>query len=545
MRNLSMGVIFFLIPIFSIVAGAGQQQRGTVTNGPAKISYYSQLGNAAQVMKSFSEHPGWREVQKRLNIEIDFRSPAAGNETEQFNLMVASRDFTDIIVYGWLNVPGGPAGYIRDDVIIPLNDVIDKWAPDLKNTFKKFPIAKREATLDDGTLYVFPQLYSNASLASWYGPIFRRDLLERVPGLDASQFPNSMETLEEWEKILLTVKNSGLKSDSGHDIIPLSFSFDGNYHNSGLIIGAWGISTRFTQENGIPVYGPVDPRYREYLTLMKRWYDLGILDREFAANVTRVMQEKILDNRVFATAGSMGSYVTNFTELARPRNPAFTFNTTKYPVLKKGEQPALGFRTFDFAGSGAAISTACKNIESAARLLNYDYSDEGYILMNFGIEGETFNWDTGIPYTTDLIVGTHRGYPRYTDLIVNNPNFSRDTTGSAYIRGGNYYGVKSGEYLEQRDSLPEQNGPNGRALWMASLNKIKVPAVTPTQEESAEFSRIMNGINTYVDEMTVKFIMGVEPLSKFDEFVATQKRMGIDRALEIMRDQIDRYNKRP
>jgi putative aldouronate transport system substrate-binding protein len=550
MKKLICGLIVFCTLAVSVFAGAGGQQAGgSGASGPVKLSYYEGLGRAAQGHKSLATHPGWIEMQKRLNIEIEFRAPAVGNETEQFNLMIASRELPDIITYGWLSVPGGPAGYIRDDVIIKLNDVIDKWAPDLKKAFAKFPVAKREATLDDGTLYVFPQIYSNDALAYFWGPLVRKDLLEKIPGIDASKFPDNMETIEEWEKILLAVKNSGLKGDSGRDIIPLGITLDGNWHSGYFIVGAWGIGTRFTQEDGNPVYGPSDPRYLEYLTLMKRWFDLGILDREYpanAANNNRLFDEKVLDNRIFALAGAMGGASTRFTGLARPKNPAFTLATTKYPVLKKGDRPPLAFRTFDFTGTGAAITTACKNVEAAVKLLNYDYSDDGYILANFGIEGQTFTWDTRTPYTTQFITSTHNGYPRYTDLIMKNPDgFSRDIATGVFVRVGNHVGVKSPEFLEQRDNLPEQVGPRGRGMWMTATQKTKMPAVTPTQEESAEFARIMNEINTYVDEMTIKFIMGDEPLGRFNEFVATQKRMGLDRALQIQKAQIDRYNKRP
>jgi putative aldouronate transport system substrate-binding protein len=531
------------IPLFA--GGGGQQSGGSSAGGPVKLSYYEGLGPAATVLKSFATHMGWMEMQKRLNIELEFRSPPVGNEGEQFNLMMASRDFPDIITYGWFGAAGGPARYIQDDVIIKLNDVIDKYAPDTKKAFAKFPVAKREATLDDGTLYCFPQIYTNDALAFQWGPIIRRDLLDKVPGVDASKFPESMETIDEWEKMLTTVKNSGLKSDSGHDIIPFSFVMNGDWHNSGVIVGAFGVTSRFTQENGNPVYGPADPRYRDYLALMKRWYDNGLIDKEFAANTMAILDAKTLENRVFAFPGSMGNNITRYTGMGRPKNPNFLLNTVKYPVLKKGDTPVIVFRTNDYNGAGAAITTACKNIEAAAKLLNYDYSDEGYILLNFGIEGVTFNWDTSLNYVTPLISGTHNGYPRYTDLIVNNPDgISRDVTTGSIIRARNWGGVKAGEFLEQRDSLPEQLGPKGRALWMIPP-KVKVPAVTPTAEESSEFARIMNEVNTYADEMTVKFIMGVEPLSKFDEFVATEKRMGIDRAREIMRAQIDRYNKRP
>jgi putative aldouronate transport system substrate-binding protein len=244
----------------------------------------------------------------------------------------------------------------------------------------------------------------------------------------------------------------------------------------------------------------------------------------------------------------MGNGLTRYTQMARETNPDFLLNTLKFPVLRKGDQPAFSGRTYDYVGCGAAITTACKNVEAAVRLLNYDFSDEGYILANFGIEGKSFTWDNSRPSTTLPSGAAHQGYPRYTDFIMNNPEFSRDVAMSVYLRVGLMsYAFKGPEFLEQRDNLPEQNGPLGRALWAASSDRNIIPQVSPTQAESTEYGRLMTDINTYVDEMTFKFIMGVEPINeaRWNEFIQTQQRLGIARAMEIMRTQIDRYNKRP
>ena len=54
----------------------------------------------------------------------------------------------------------------------------------------------------------------------------------------------------------------------------------------------------------------------------------------------------------------------------------------------------------------------------------------------------------------------------------------------------------------------------------------------------------MNEINTYLEEHLLKFIMGVEPLDKIDDFVKQIKTMGIDEAIKIKQDALDRYYKR-
>jgi putative aldouronate transport system substrate-binding protein len=65
--------------------------------------------------------------------------------------------------------------------------------------------------------------------------------------------------------------------------------------------------------------------------------------------------------------------------------------------------------------------------------------------------------------------------------------------------------------------------------------------ISHTSEESRELANIMTDINTYRDEMTLKFIVGQEPIENFDNFVATIKKMNIDKAIEIKTAALSRY----
>lgn len=71
-----------------------------------------------------------------------------------------------------------------------------------------------------------------------------------------------------------------------------------------------------------------------------------------------------------------------------------------------------------------------------------------------------------------------------------------------------------------------------------------MPPITPTSDESKEFSTIINQINTYRDEMTLKFIFGDADLAQFDEYVGNIEKMGLARALEIQNAAYDRYKAR-
>jgi putative aldouronate transport system substrate-binding protein len=54
----------------------------------------------------------------------------------------------------------------------------------------------------------------------------------------------------------------------------------------------------------------------------------------------------------------------------------------------------------------------------------------------------------------------------------------------------------------------------------------------------------MYDVTTYSDEMMIKFIMGVEPLSNYPKYQAQIRKLGIERAVAIMQEALAGYKRR-
>ena len=60
-----------------------------------------------------------------------------------------------------------------------------------------------------------------------------------------------------------------------------------------------------------------------------------------------------------------------------------------------------------------------------------------------------------------------------------------------------------------------------------------------------EYATIINEMNTYVEEMTSKFILGTEDIETgFDKYIETLNQLGLERATEIMNNALERFNNR-
>lgn len=102
--------------------------------------------------------------------------------------------------------------------------------------------------------------------------------------------------------------------------------------------------------------------------------------------------------------------------------------------------------------------------------------------------------------------------------------------------------IQDRRYQEQYLQFPEQ--VEALKTWGKHKGLLRMPPITPTPEESQEFASIMSEVDTYVSEMFLKFIMGQEPLIKFDEYVEQIKKMKIDKAIKIQEAALARYNSR-
>lgn len=69
-------------------------------------------------------------------------------------------------------------------------------------------------------------------------------------------------------------------------------------------------------------------------------------------------------------------------------------------------------------------------------------------------------------------------------------------------------------------------------------------ALTMTDEENEIYNSVITEVMTYVQEMQVKFILGIESFDQYDAFLEKIREMGIDQAIAAYQAAFDRYNAR-
>ncbi len=492
--------------------------------------------NVAATLKSNADIACYQEMEKRTGIHIEFQHPPVGQHLEQFNLMIASQKYPDVIEFGFgseagggSTAPGGPAKYLKDGVIIRLNDLIDKYAPNFQKLMKDHPEWRKQIVTDEGDIYGFPFIRGDPLLLTYQGPILRGDWLEKL-GLPLPV------TIDDWHTVLKAFKEKDPNGNGKPDELAFN-SFRGsgpahalNGYSNGAFISAWGIAWDYYQDKGVVKYGPLQPEIKEFLKVMAQWYKEGLIDPDFVAMDRRLMDSKATGGVLGALVGNAGAAIGTYMDTVRPKDPKYQMVGAPYPVLKKGEKAALGQYDFAYTGVAAVITTANKHVPETVKWLDYGYSPEGHMLFNFGIEGVSYKMV--------------EGYPKYTDLILKNPDkLPVARAMPRYFRGSmNGPFVQDRRYLEQYYAYPEQVG--ALKVWTEPKNEMWIPRVTPTEAESKKFASIMTDVTTRRDEAVIKIITGGQSIDTWDQVVQQLKQMGIEDAIKIQQAALDRYNKR-
>lgn len=508
-------------------------QTGQGEGQQPSLTYWTNLDSSriAPVTDNYGNILCYQEMAKQTGIDVTFIHPPIGQEADVFSLLLASGSYPDMIYYDWGNkVAGGPDKAIEDGIILELNDLIEQNCPNLKAFLEDHPEVKAAMTTDNGSIYCFPNLYpyytENPRIMCIRGNQLRKDWLEEL-GL------TEPETIDDWYHVLTEFKKKGA-NESGAEIVPLvSRKLSTRSSIVRIFANAWnGLDYDFYVQNGVVKFGPVEDDFKEYLQTMAKWYAEGLIAPEFATYGDK-------EHDALITGGSAGAWHSGLgagmgVYIAALGNDDSKIAGVKFPVAIEGGTPKFNNASnFPFIGIGVAITSSCQDVEAACRWLDYHYGAEGDMLLNWGVEGISYELDeNGDPYFTDLVMNDPDGL----SLDVAIGKYAMVAQMEAYKQSDEVYAVRMWKWPSQQDAS---------AKWDDADFGDRYPlTVSMTPEEGVEFAAIMSDIETYRDENAIRYILGTENFDNYDKFVQTIKGMNLERAIEIKQDAYDRLQER-
>jgi putative aldouronate transport system substrate-binding protein len=479
-------------------------------------------------LTSLSENLAMQHYEEISGVHIEWFHPSsATTTTEAINVMLVSGELPDMIS-NITTASDSLDSLIENGLILRLNELIDQYGYNLTQAFAEYPEFKKQATTYNGNLAVFPSARLDEITRYFESFVIRPDWLETV-GLEKPT------TTQEWYEVLSAFKTQDPNGNGMADELPF-ISNSSEEMGVTRLSSLWGFNACFykyyatTVLDGKITFAIDSDKFDEYLSAMKLWYEEELLDPEYLSTDSTSWKEKILTGLAGSFYGKMNGGIGTLLGSYDYENgdPNFNLEPVGYAITDDGKSYDMYSQDI-YDGFGCAISTACEDVETAVKWLDYMYSDEGQILASFGVEGETFEFD-------------ENGVPKYTELITQNPDgLSIVNSIAHYTIGGitprlvndSYYWEAVMAYDQQRMVYP--------TVSVASTER-KVPVnVRYSQEDQLELSKLMADIGTYYKENLHAFIIGTKPIEELEEFKSTLYDMGLQDALDIMQASYDRY----
>jgi putative aldouronate transport system substrate-binding protein len=341
-------------------------------------------------------NPVIQEIEAATNVHLNFEVGTEQDATEKLNLLLSSGQYPEVIAkaYGV-----GAADLLKygavEKMFIPLNDLIDKHAPNIKAYFAKYPWVKESITSSDGNIYGIPRVDAGPITEPMveYNLWMNLDWLSKL-GL---QVPT---TTEEFRTVLRAFKTRDPNGNGKADEVPLSGAAGTWAADPWLyLLNAFGYFSEslVMLKNGI--YTPVANQdyIRDGLAYIKSLYDEGLLD---PGSVSQSIEQLM-------TIGNnpeiiLGSYTAG--HLAMAVNNSNAALAAMYDNIAPLKGPT-GYQAIPTGGDGKTRPTAgefvitdkCKNPILAIKWADALCTDYWRIRAAYGPEG--VGWVKPVPGT--------------------------------------------------------------------------------------------------------------------------------------------------
>ncbi|KRG14395.1 extracellular solute-binding protein [Lederbergia galactosidilytica] len=488
-----------------------------IVKEPIDLTFFT--GKSGTNGDKFEETLVWSEYAKQSGINVNFELVPFESLTEKRNLALAGGDYPDGF-YSARVSSADLAKYGKQGVFIPLDDLIDQYAPNFKKILEENPDVKKGLTMPDGHIYSFPSFYDPSFLPMLIGtPLWVKE--EWIEKLDMEE----PTTPEEFYQYLKAVKETDLNGNGEKDEIPFSATGTGALLDQ--LKGAWGLGNRGLGHKHIDIdpetnelrFFRLDDKYKELLEYVNMLYTEDLIDPEVFTQDSTQLYAKGADNRLGATIVPNPSTLMNddnFIGLGALKGPHGDqlYTHLKVPMVHVG---------------AFVITDKNPYPEATVRWIDHFFGEEGATFYFMGKEGETYEKleDGTLEYTKDITDNP--------DGLTHDQALAKNFT----WLGGSYPGYVKADWFNGSETLPNSLAAGEKAspyvieeLW----NSFNF-----TDEENRYLQSEGADLQTYMDEMEAKFITGEESFDGWDKYVEQVKKMGLDNYMEVQNEAYKRY----
>jgi putative aldouronate transport system substrate-binding protein len=465
-----------------------------------------------------------QKLEKKTGIHIDWIR-ASNDWSTQKALVLASGDLPDVFWAGLLN---GNDLTQSAEIFTQLDDLIDRYAPNIKTIFADDPVMKKVAKHVDGKIWYLPM-----KLPHYMG--IRDVWAINKAWLDKLNL-KMPATTEDLYQVLKAFKEKDPNGNGIADEIPASFT--GLIGDQSLVnlLPAFGINAQagnwYCVTNGKVNHIVAQEGFKDAIIYLNRLYSEGLLDQElFTQNQVMLFAKLAPPKGSPDTVGLGAAYTRGFWGYAKDRPERLDEIEMFLPVTgPKGHRGwTYSPESYQVRKYAAEISSTAKEPEIAMRWLDALYEKETSLELFYGPIGSSLikNAD-GTYYRPDPPEGFEGNWNYSLSFNTGAPQYTSDKTSSELV----FNEVDDLFFYEREVTLAQY----GVKEWWSTLIQF-------TPEETEELSVLNTDIQTLVSQQAATWITkgGIE--REYDSFINTLNGMGFPRMIEIYQTAYDRYMK--
>ncbi|GHT97244.1 ABC transporter substrate-binding protein [Spirochaetia bacterium] len=524
----------------ALYAGGGAAKGGASDDPryPITISVFT-MGNRQQPN---ANNKVYQYIREKLGVTFSW-DILVGEIAQKRGVMIAGGDYPDIIEIS-------ETQFIDAGALIPLEDLIEQYAPNLK---KKFGDTWDKLRSPDGHIYYLTNwgVYNGRNQSPYYGD---SALWVQKEILKDAGYPKVV-TMDQYFDLLINYAKK-YPTINGQKTIPFTIltydwhafclwnppNFLGGYPNEG---------------NG--TVDPVTHQYKNFFTqdISKRWFKKlnelnaqGYIDQaSFTDNYDQYLA-KISSGRVLGVHDQRWQF-QNGDDALRDQG---MYNRTMAPlpiVFDENIRPRYRNIPIPNLGRGIGISVKAKDPIRIVRFLDDLMTEEAQITMEWGIEGQDWQRNSkGEPYRT---AQQRTNWENQTWQEQNRALLVRDTFPSWEGSFSDGYPSVLEDYYPEREALLRQEDkelwaaygvtsfaelmdkdPPPNSLWFPTWNMANPPDGSDAQ---IAFQRAEQTMRKYLPQIILARPADFERL--WTEYVAQMNSDGIAKYEAYMQDQLN------
>ncbi len=494
------------------------------------LNYYS----------DYNDNPVVTTIEKKFGIDLQFQLPAMGSESDNFNLMLGTGDYTDVFVLSYST--DSTKVLYEDGVIIDLAPYLEEYMPNYWKYLNDNPTAKAAITDDEGHIFNILVASKTEDETMWGGLVYRRDILETMTGGNVS-FPSGNDeptTIEDWE-YMLPLFQQYFQAAGMADYACLILPYNGYFHGGELLSG-FGIGTGWVavDDNGVPYIGATKDGFRNYLAKMNEWYKNGWIYQDFASRVNDVFY---LPNTALTYGNAAGIWygiagAQAGSAMSMPQyglyydvQPLRTPLDTEHGITES--HSLLTWTNFN-ANSGWAISTKCgkKDMIDYMTAMDWLFTEEGGMIVTLGLT-EEYAKDNEVYKKLGLEKGTW-GYNADGTIWVDERCFGDNKIyEQGDLKGTRLPGDKHPEIEKQ---FSNEIILKCDEVWTECGRDWVYPAeIVLTPEQNEIYAKYYQNVSDCITQYAQKFIMGTLELNdaNWAKFQDELKTLHVDDLLAV------------